>query len=1000
MALVSLLFAIALQAQDHTVIFNTTDPGVTKSISTWGMDTTWASYDNIRGGIIYMGTNQIDVIRVGFMVNDALDASGQLSAAAKTTLDTMKNVANSAGDKPWMFSPVTAAGVNAWFKTSSTDVNTTRWVQAMDAAKQYLNKSILWAEPFNEPDYSPWNEGTTANLYDIMGLLQADTNFSSTLLAGGSTLSCGNANYWYDAVKSRAAIGTTHCLAGTFANYTNWLQDVKSSGDFVLNPEVHNTVEVIAGAEYGLQGGIWWGTSDLGRGQFVKSCQGKRLAYAEDQARFSAAAVYRAPDGVIRCFAGSSERQGLTTSYKFICADRDVWFNGQGPMREYTMTVGPNGEDFVEVRWGADVQPAINGKHVVVARHSGKVMDVSGASTNNGANIWQYSYNGGNQQKWDIATVGDGYYTMKAAHSGRLAEVAGGAIVASGNVQQWDNTGGANQQWFFEYLGNGYFNIRNRFSGLYLDVAGVSTNDTANIWQWDGTGGANQQWRLVPAGCWTKVDDVNSNASYTANWGTYIGNPGYQMTEHYSGTTGATVTFSFTGSQVRYYGFNRSDLGIAAILVDGVMVTNIDCYSATGLYNQLLFQSAMLTAGPHTLKVQVTGNKNAASSGVSVIADAFEYFTDTPVDFIPPAAPTGLSAIARQVSVSLSWSANVESDLGSYTVYRSMTSGGPYDTIVTGVKTNTYTDKSANSATNYYYVLRALDYSANQSGYSAQVSAMPGGGPALVAEYLMEGNVNDSSGNANHGVVTGAPTYVSGKFGQAISLEGVASYVALPAGSANCTDITIAAWVNWVGGAAWQRIFDFGSDTAHNLFLTPKSASNTLRFGINNGGVEQDLNTTVLPTNQWVHVAVVLQGNTGRLYVNGVLKDTQTITYNPSDFNPVSNWIGKSEYADPLLIGRVDDFCIYNYALSGSEIGILANPNIFPQTIVSSSPFSVRVSGVAGHTYVFQRAASLVNPIWFNVATNGSLAFNQPVVFTDPATPAGGVFYRTLITTP
>lgn len=992
-------------AQNHTVLFNTSDPGVTKSIGTWGMDTTWANYDNMRDGMIFMGSNQVNVIRVGFVVKDALDVNGQLSAAAKSDLDAEKNVANSAGNKPWMFSPTTEAGVNAWFKNGS-DVIPARWVQAMDAAKLYLGKTnILWAEPFNEPDYSGWNEGTTGNLYDIMGLLQADTNFSSTLLAGGSTLNDDNAIGWYDAVKSRAAIGTTHCLGGSFDSYANWMQDVRNSGDFCLNPEVHNLVEVIAGAEYGLQGGIWWGNCNLPRGLFVQSCQGKRLGYAEDRGQWTAAAVYRAPTGAVRGFVGSSERQGSTTSYQFLCQDRDVWFNGVGPQRSYTVTIPQNGEAYVDMIWGADIPSPIYGKYVLVAKHSSKVMEVAGAGLNDGANIQQNTYNGGDYQKWDILPDGNGFYTIKAAHSGKTAEDQNFSTGDGGNVDQWGAGENSIQHWFFEYAGNGYYAIRNRYSGKYLDVAGASTADGANIWQWSGTGGSNQQWRLLPTGNWTKVDDNDASIAYSANWGGYFGNPGYQNTEHFCQVAGGTATYTFTGNQARYYGFLRNDLGIANIYVDGVLKASIDCYSANAQFNQLLFQTAMLTSGSHTLQVQASGNKNAASSSFEIIADAFESFVNTPVNFTAPAAPAGLAATAGQLSVKLNWITNSESDLAGYAIFRSTTSGGPYDTIAMGLKTNTYTDKAANKATNYYYVVKAVNYSSGKSAYSAQVSATPGAAPSLVGQYSMEGNVADSSGNANDGVLSGSPVYTSGKFGSAISLDGTNNYVALPAGMVNFDDITIAAWVYWNGGANWQRVFDFGNDTAHNLFLTAKSDANTLRFGTRNGGTaEQDLNTTVLPTGQWVHVAVTLSGNTGKLYVNGQLRDTQAITNHPSNFNPVNVWIGKSQFPDPLLNGRVDDFRVYNYALSSAQITNVYNPanlnNTFSQVIQSGSPLSVQVTGVTGRTYVLQRATSLATPVWANVRTNGPLFFNQTVILTDPAPPAGNAFYRTTMTLP
>jgi hypothetical protein len=60
----------------------------------------------------------------------------------------------------------------------------------------------------------------------------------------------------------------------------------------------------------------------------------------------------------------------------------------------------------------------------------------------------------------------------------------------------------------------------------------------------------------------------------------------------------------------------------------------------------------------------------------------------------------------------------------------------------------------------------------------------------------------------------------------------------------------------------------------------------------------------------------------------------------------------------------------------------------------------VQVAGVKGRTYVLQRTTSLANPAWVNVITNGPLFFDQTLMLTDPAPPAGHAFYRSTMTLP
>lgn len=147
-------------------------------------------------------------------------------------------------------------------------------------------------------------------------------------------------------------------------------------------------------------------------------------------------------------------------------------------------------------------------------------------------------------------------------------------------------------------------------------------------------------------------------------------------------------------------------------------------------------------------------------------------------------------------------------------------------------------------------------------------------------------------------------------------------YAQIDAGVVDYPDITITAWVYWNGGANWQRIFDFGNDTTHYMFLTPSHGSEC-RFVLNNGGGEQIVSTAPLATGEWVFVAATLDGNTGRLYINGEPRGTNTnVTINPVDIAPTLNYIGKSQFtADAEFDGLLDELKIYNYALDLETIG-------------------------------------------------------------------------------
>ena len=80
----------------------------------------------------------------------------------------------------------------------------------------------------------------------------------------------------------------------------------------------------------------------------------------------------------------------------------------------------------------------------------------------------------------------------------------------------------------------------------------------------------------------------------------------------------------------------------------------------------------------------------------------------------------------------------------------------------------------------------------------------------------------DASGNGKDATLSGAAAFGAGVSGNALNLTG--GYASLPTGVVSTlNDFTIAAWVKIDTLSTWSRIFDFGTGTTVNMFLTPRA---------------------------------------------------------------------------------------------------------------------------------------------------------------------------------
>ena len=405
---------------------------------------------------------------------------------------------------------------------------------------------------------------------------------------------------------------------------------------------------------------------------------------------------------------------------------------------------------------------------------------------------------------------------------------------------------------------------------------------------------------------WMTVDALSGQVDYygrgLTNWRKIGADEAYNGDEIYSDRNLHEAAFTFEGTAVRWIASVGPNRGKANVYIDGVLVAgDLDLYSEEMAYQVPVFE-AIVDPGVHTIKVVPTGTKRPEAIFAAITVDAFQYIPSLSSRI---AYAYELLRLAPPVP-------EVEQKLVSFD-YPSEAIQALVLAISNALEANAYFAPGSEEQVDA--LVRLEKAMANFKTSKITIAR-----PSL---YSFDDNLDDSLG-CFPAVAVGTLTYEDGVIGKAANLDG-SVHIEIPADHPISTaeQMTVAAWVLWREGNQWQRILDFGNNTSQYFFITPNSGNNTLRFAITSGSGERLIETAPLPKNEWVHVAVTLGGGEAKLYVNGELADSGSISIVPNDFKPARNYVGKSQWPDPLFNGLIDELYISNVALSAEEIKAL-----------------------------------------------------------------------------
>lgn len=213
-----------------------------------------------------------------------------------------------------------------------------------------------------------------------------------------------------------------------------------------------------------------------------------------------------------------------------------------------------------------------------------------------------------------------------------------------------------------------------------------------------------------------------------------------------------------------------------------------------------------------------------------------------------------------------------------------------------------------------------------------------------------EGYVEDSSGNFNNGLLEDEAAVTDGDLtGNCLKLDGNGA-LKLPDNILKGLETTtISTWVKFSQNSSamsdWQRIFDFGEDENNNFFLSKNKQVEVKA----NGKAESTGTSLTFEDDEWIHVAITIGNGAVRLYENGEeISSNLKLSSSLEDFwQATENYIGKSKYeADPKLKADIDEFKIYNTALTSDEIKNIMYADLSDEKLVSIKAEELTISSL------------------------------------------------------
>jgi hypothetical protein len=287
-----------------------------------------------------------------------------------------------------------------------------------------------------------------------------------------------------------------------------------------------------------------------------------------------------------------------------------------------------------------------------------------------------------------------------------------------------------------------------------------------------------------------------------------------------------------------------------------------------------------------------------------------------------------------QTSIGVKWNATTDNvGVVGYRIYR--------DGVQVGTTTGTsYTVSGLTCGKSYSIGLTAVDAAGNQSNRAeatgttstAACTTAPAPTPTPTTGLVGAWGFNeasgatagDASGAGNLATLSGATRTASGKFGGAVSFDGIDDFVTVPDAAKLdlSTGMTLEAWVYPTQVTGYHSVLFKENMAARrpSYALYASNGNSRPTTEVSSGSSLATLpGSQLIPANTWSHIAATFDGANLRVYRNGVLIGTRALAGAlVTSGDPLK--LGGNRVWSEWFKGRIDEVRVWNAARSAAQI--------------------------------------------------------------------------------